>query len=257
MTEVPLATAFAVAALLLMLRVAGFVVFLPPFAGSMIPNTVKIGVVVSFTVLWGLKAIPEVAFSLNPDVTGSWMLLAWLAIRETLFGATLGWLLGLVLIPIRITGAYIVQEMGLTMASVTSATESSQTNVLSEIFEVAAILFLFGANLDHQFLRLFDATLTAFPLGRSWTLPDQEWFIHSLAETSSLGLAIAAPIGVVMFAGMIATLIIMRQAPQFNLFTFGAPIRLVLGLLALIWFLPSILTGMVQNIKTFTSFPGL
>lgn len=250
-------TALAVAALLTLMRVGGFVAFLPPFSGSTIPTTVKIGVVIAFTALWGWKTIPEVALSLNPEVTGNWVLLAWLAIRETIFGASLGWLMGLVLVPIRVTGAYLVQEMGLTMAAVTSATENSQTNVLTQILEVAAILFLFGSNLDHQFFRLFDATFVAFPLGRAWNLPSQNWFINSMAETSSLGLAIAAPVGVVLFAGTIATLIIMRQAPQFNLFTFGTPIRLVLGLLALIWFLPSILTGMVQNIRIFTSFPGL
>jgi len=250
-------TALAVAMLLVLLRVAGFVVFLPPFGGSTIPTPVKIGLAMALSVMWGIKAVPTLALTLNPEITGNWMLLIWLSIRETLFGVSLGWLLGLVLVPIRVTGAYIVQEMGLTMAAVTSATEQSESNVLSQILEVAAILFLFGASLDHQFLRLLDATFTSFPLGRSWNLPSQDWVVNSLAETSSLGLAIAAPVGVVLFAGMVATMIVMRQAPHFNLFTFGAPIRLVLGMLALIWFLPSILTGMAQNLKTFTSFSGL
>ncbi|SFI26220.1 flagellar biosynthetic protein FliR [Planctomicrobium piriforme] len=250
-------TALAVAAMLVFLRVAGFVVFLPPFAGANVPRTVKVGVVVALTGLWGLKVIPGVALTLNPEVTGSWLLLGWLAVRETIFGASLAWMLGLVLVPIRIAGAYIVQEMGLTMAAVTSATESSESNVLSQLFEIAAVLFLFGSNLDHQFFRLFDATFTLFPMGRSWQLPSRDWFINSIAETSRLGLGIAAPVGVVLFACLIASLFIMRQTPQFNLFTFGTPIRLLVGLLALIWFLPSILTGMAQNIKTFTSFPGL
>ncbi|WP_437193999.1 flagellar biosynthetic protein FliR [Planctomicrobium sp. SH527] len=250
-------TALAIAMLLVFLRIAAFVVFLPPFSGAHVPQTVKVGLVVALSTLWGLKVVPGVALSLNPGVTESWLLLGWLAIRETIFGASLAWLLGLVLVPIRIAGAYIVQEMGLTMSAVTSATESSETNVISQIFEIAAVLFLFGSNLDHQFFRLLNATFTAFPTGRSWDLPSQEWFINSVADTSSLGLAIAAPIGVVLFVGTVATMFIMRQTPQFNLFTFGTPIRLLLGMMALIWFLPSILTGMAHNLKTFVSFAGL
>ncbi len=249
-------TAVAVAFLLVLMRVAGFVVFLPPFSGSNVPNPVKVGLVTALTLLFSIKSVPQLALSLNQEVVGNWVLVAWLVARETLFGASLGWMLGLILVPIRIAGAYIVQEMGLTMAAVTSATENAESNVLSQILEICAILFIFGSNLDHQFIRLLDATFTAFPSGRAWTLPSQDWFISSLAQTSSLGLAIAAPVGIVLFAGLFATMIIMRQAPQFNLFSFGTPIRLVIGLVALIWFLPSILNGMVYNLKAFLSFTG-
>jgi len=250
-------TAFAVAAILVFLRVAGFVVFLPPFSGSQIPATVKIGLAMALTVVWGLKLVPELAASLSPELLENWILVGWLSIRETLFGVSLGWLLGLVLVPIRVAGAYVVQEMGLTMATVTSATEGSESNVISQLLEIGAVLFLFGSSLDHQFLRLLNSTFELFPLGRAWQLPQLDWLIGSMSETSQLGLSIAAPVGVTLFVALIASLIIMRQAPQFNLFSFGTPIRLVAGLAALIWFLPSILTGMVHNIKTFTSFAGL
>lgn len=250
-------TALAIALLLVFLRVGGFVAFLPPFSGANIPNTVKIGLVVALTALWGAKIVPGVALSLNPAVTDNWMLLVWLGIRETLFGAALGWLLGLILVPMRIAGAYIVQEMGLTMASVTSATEPGESNVISQLFEVAAVLFCFSTNIHHEFLRLFNISFEAFPLGRSWTLPHQEWVVGSILKTVDQGLAIAAPVGILLFTCMIATLFIMRQTPQFNLFTFGGPVRLLVGLGGLIWFLPSLLAGMAHCLQMFTRFQGM
>jgi len=250
-------TALAVALLLVFLRVGGFVAFLPPFSGTNIPHTVKVGLVVALTALWGAKIVPSLALSLNPEVTDNWMLLVWLGIRETLFGAALGWLLGLILVPVRVAGAYIVQEMGLTMSSVTSATDPSESNVLSQMLEVAAVLFFFGSNIHHEFLRLFNVSLETFPLGRTWNLPSQEWIVGSILQTTTLGLGIAAPVGILLFACMIATLFIMRQTPQFNLLTFGGPVRLLVGLGGMIWLLPSLLAGMAHCLQTFTSFRGL
>jgi len=247
----------ALALLLVFLRVGGFVAFLPPFSGTNVPNSVKVGLVVALTALWGAKIVPDLASHLNVTLAENWMLLFWLGIRETILGAALGWLLGLILVPVRVAGAWIVQEMGLTMSAVTSATDPGESNVISQLLEVAAVLFLFGANLHHEFLRLFNVSFEAFPIGRAWTLPRQEWMIGSIVRTIDLGLGIAAPVGIVLFACMVATLFMMRQTPHFNLFTFGGPIRLLVGLGGLIWFLPGILTGMVHSLQTFASFRGL
>jgi flagellar biosynthetic protein FliR len=250
-------TAMAVASILVLLRVSAFVVFLPPFSGGQIPRSVKLGLAMCLSVLWGLKIVPGVAAELNPAISGSWLLLLWLAIREVVFGSALGWLLGLVLIPIRVAGAYIVQEMGLTMAAVTSASDATETNVISQILEAGAVLLLFGLNIHHQFLRLFNLTWEVFPLGRIWQLPGQDWFIGSIIHSSDLGLWLAAPVAVVMFAGLVATLFVMRQSPQFNLFSFGMPARLVIGGAGLFWFLPGILSGIVHVLKNFSSFASL
>jgi flagellar biosynthetic protein FliR len=250
-------TAMLVVALfLVLLRVAAFVAFLPPFNGSNVPHTVKVGLAISLTALWCGKLAPGIAVELSAATADGWLLLGWLAARETLLGAAIGWFLGLVLVPIRIAGAYIVQEMGLTIAAITDPTEGSESNILSQLLEIAAVLFLFGANLHHEFFRLLDASWALFPAGRAWRLPGRDWFIDSLASTSELGLSIAAPVGVVLFVALIATLFIMRQNPHFNLFTFGMPVRLIVGLGALVWFLPSIFTGMATTLQHFVSFRG-
>ena len=249
--------ALAVALLLVFLRVAAFVVFLPPFSGRSLPHSVKVGLAVCLTAVWGSKVVPLVALEIDPVLSGSWVLVGWLAIRETLFGASLGWLLGMILMPIRIAGAYIVQEMGLTMGAIASPGEGMDGSVLSQLFEVAAVLYLFGTNLHHDFLRLFDITFELFPPAQTWSLPSQTWVIGTIAHTTNQGLAIAAPVGIVLFAGLVTTLIVMRQAPNFNLFSFGMPFRLILGMGAVLWFLPSVVAGMVGSLRLFMNFNGL
>lgn len=250
-------TALAIAMLLVLLRVSAFVVFLPPLAGGNAPHAVKVGLAVCLTALWSMRFAPAVAATLTPTVLDSWLLLGWLAVRETLFGAALGWMLGLILVPVRVAGAYVVEEMGLTMSSVTSATDPTQSNVVSQLFEIVAVLALFGLNVHHQFLRLLAATFEAFPLGRSWPIPDRDWLIASIAGTTEYGLALVAPVGVILFATLLVTLFVMRQTPQFNLFTFGMPARLSMGLLALLWFLPGIITRMIHGLTNFAHWSGM
>ena len=55
--------------------------------------------------------------------------------REATLGASMGWILGMVLVPVRIAGAYVAQEMGLTIATLTSSTGEGNSNVLSEILD--------------------------------------------------------------------------------------------------------------------------
>lgn len=244
-------TALAIALLLTLFRVAAFVAFMPLFSGQNVPNTVRIGLAVSLTAVWGVKFAPAFAVGFHLQSVDNWLLLGCLAMRETLFGAGLGWLLGMILVPIRVAGAYIVQEMGLTIASITSATEASSSNIVSQLFEVLAVLLLLSLNLHHGFLRLFDATLTAFPLGRPWMLPDNDWFIGTIVNTTSLGLALAAPVGILMFITLVVTLAVMRQTPQFNLFTFGMPLRLLVGVGGLLLFLPDLIQGMLLLFRSF------
>ncbi|WP_437205259.1 flagellar biosynthetic protein FliR [Planctomicrobium sp. SH664] len=250
-------TSFAVMLLLTFLRISGFVTFLPPFGGKNIPSTVKIGLICSLTAMWSMKLTPSALLTLQEQTTGHWGFVVWLCARETFLGAAMGWLLGLILVPVRVAGAYIVQEMGLTLGAITSPTEGTESNVLSQAFEVAAVLAIFGMNLHHQFLRLFDAAFTAFPLGKSWTFPQRDWLLGSLTHSTEIGLGIAAPVGIVLFATLVTTLFVMRQTPQFNLMSFGMPVRILVGLVATLWLLPGILNSLYDSLQHFASFSGL
>lgn len=115
----------ALATVLLLFRVAAFVAFLPPFFGRNVPQTVKVGLAVGLTLLWIPQqvaiAAPELAWTVGPEPR--WGALGYLVIRETLFGIGLAWLLGLALVPVRIGGSYVAQEMGLTLGAITSSTD--------------------------------------------------------------------------------------------------------------------------------------
>lgn len=248
-----------IAVVLVLFRVAAFVAFLPPVSGSGLPRTVKIGMAVALTLIWGPLHAPMIAAGLiaqgGPDI--AWPILAWLTVRETLFGVALAWLLGLVIVPVRIAGAYIGQETGLTMATLTSPTDHQNTNVIAQGLEAVAILMFFSLNLHHIMFRVLHASFMRFPTVGEWPLNGMDWVVGRVSNVCIAGLQIATPVGIVLFAGLVTLLLVMRAAPQFNLFTFGIQVRLAVGLLALLLLLPDVLLAVTRSFRSLLDFTGM
>lgn len=184
-----------------------------------------------------------------------WFLWTWLASREVLLGAGLGWLLGMILIPMRIAGSWLAEQIGLNIASITAATDTGSGNVLAVMLEICGVLMLYSMSLHHDFLRIFDRFFDQYRVGQAWSFPEAGWVIGTLTRLPERGLAIAAPLGVVFFLILIVLLFAMKQSPQFNLFTFGMPFRLATGLIAMVVMFPDLLSGITQHLREFLLTP--
>lgn len=223
--------------LLLFVRVSAFVAFLPLFGGTRLPATVKIGLAVALTLTWANFSMPSAAGGSAFNA----VLLAWLIGREATLGAGIGWLFGMVFIPMRIAGSFIAQEMGLTIATLTSSADNGSSNVLSEILDALAVLLFLSINGHHWFFRGMQHFLQVYPVGGNWSIPDQLKLSQWITSTPTLGLHLALPVAMLLLGTTLSLLFIMRQTPQFNLFNFGMPVRLLAGLLALALFLPDLI----------------
>ncbi|MEW4490298.1 flagellar biosynthetic protein FliR [Thalassoglobus sp. JC818] len=227
--------------LLNFVRISAFVAFLPILGRKPVPNTVKIGFAVCLMLIWIPTSIHAAALQIGQQNYTSWSWLTWHVLREAAFGIASAWCLGLLLVPIRIAGSVIAQEMGLTLASMTSSTSDAQSNVISEILETAFSLGFLALNGHYLLLYFLDSSLYSIPIAQPCELPNLQWTIQTILETDGVGVAVSSPVLLCLLATTTALLMIMRQTPQFNLMTFGMPIRLIVGLVALIVFLPDII----------------
>lgn len=230
------------AALLLFVRVSSFMAFLPLFSGTRVPRTVKVGLAVALTVAMVFRFVPGTSLQLSQQGETSWLLFGWRILRETALGAALGWLLGLVFIPIKIAGAFIAQEMGLTIATLTSATGDASSNVLSEVLDALAVLLFLSMNGHHLFIQSLARSLELFPIGSAWLLPEGLELASTISNVSTVGVHLAAPVTTLLLGTTVALLFMMRQTPQFNLFNFGMPVRLLVGMGALVLLIPDLIT---------------
>lgn len=268
---------FILPAILCFLRVSAFVAFLPPFGGQHIPTTVKIGLALALTAFWLPSAFvprgnapgPPIAETTVTETTVAttsvhqppssgrrWMLWTWLGAREILLGAALGWVLGLILIPLRIAGSWLAEQLGLNIASIAAGTDTGSGNVLAVTVEICGVLLLYSLRIHHDFLRIFGRFFEQFHVGHMWRFPDPRWIINLLTTLPARGLAIAAPVGVILILILIVLMFAMKQSPHFNLFTFGMPLRLAAGLIALVVMFPELLFSAARHLQRFLHTPA-
>jgi flagellar biosynthesis protein FliR len=229
---------------LVLMRTASFIAGFPPWAGRSLPQTVKVGLAVALTFYWATKPsdAPTVAAGANAAST------AVLAIREVLIGVVMAQVVGLVLVPPRIAGSYIAQEMGLTFAALASPMDQHPSDPIAQVFEAVTLCLFFAMDAHHIVFRILDASFTSTPVGGGWPAP--LWARCAMAATGSVevGLLIASAVGVLLLIVTIWMALATRMAPQMHLFAWGSSVRIIVGLLALLIYLPDLLLACAQTL---------
>lgn len=228
--------ALVIGAFLVFLRIGSFVAFMPPFTGKGLPNTVKIGLAMALTLLW----LPTAR--LDPGLAAALSLpkMMILGVAEVMTGLALAAILGLFLVPMKVAGSYITQEMGLEFASQASLVEAQEQSIVSTILEALGTLLFFSSGMDHFVFRVIGRSFQLNPVGGPWVRPNGEWIISAFGRMQEYGIQMAAPVAVLLFLTSVTLFLLARWAPQINLFSVGFQIRLLAGLSALIVFLPEL-----------------
>jgi flagellar biosynthesis protein FliR len=238
---------------LILARVGAFVAVLPLLGANSTPRTVKAGLaaalaVLYFMVLGGSTNSPLLAE--NGPV--SWLAFGIVLGRELLLGTYLGFVMSLVLLPVRIAGDYLGQEMGLSLAAQADPTAADSSQVISQLFQMLAGLLFFGLNGHHLFLAALHGTFLYIPIGDSLLVPTLHTgtaaMTAGLSSAQQWGLLLAAPAGALLFLSSIVLALMTRAAPQMNLFSVGFGLRIAIGLGALFLLMPDFLAAIERCI---------
>jgi flagellar biosynthesis protein FliR len=229
--------------------------FVPIIGGKQTPHMVKIGLSIALTSVWFAKwgIVPSISImSLVAD--DHWLGLALAVGREASIGAFLGFVAGIFLLPPKIAGAYIAQEMGLTIGAITDPASGSSGSVLTHLLEAIGVLVFFALDIHHVLLGALDATFHVWELGGS--LPDfgRTQIVKGVSDAQEHGIVLAAPIGICLFLTVVVLALLNKASPQLNLFSIGLVIRLCAGILAMLVFLPDIVIAMQHQFQNMGSF---
>ncbi len=229
---------------LILMRTASFIAAFPPWAGRSLPQTVKVGLAVALTVFWALEPHAG-ALQAAPDGMAA---IGILAIREIMIGVAMAQVVGLVLVPPRIAGSYVAQEMGLTFAALTSPMDQHPSDPIAQIFEAIGLCLFFALDAHHFIFRILDASWRSAPVGSSWPTP--LWARCAMASTEAVevGLMIAAAVAVLLLIVTVWMALATRMAPQMHLFAWGSSIRILVGLGALLIYLPDLLLACARSL---------
>ena len=242
-----------IAFLLILTRISVFVGFFTLFAFRGLPTLVKAGIAVSLSVFWYGEVVGYTEDLASQDfgiIVGS-MLFA----REIVIGIMLTIALNLFFMPCKIAGAYIGQEMGLSLASISSPGTPDSGTLVTRVFEAFTILVFFALNLHHFMMLVIDFSfkiltdkenILSFSDGFSVLRLPIEQLSSMMNETSDYGLMIVAPLAIILAIVTVGLAILNRVAPSMNLFSIGLSIRTGFGIFCMAMLVP-VIFGAIQG----------
>ncbi len=220
---------------LLFIRWSALIAFLPVFNFQTIPNTIKAAFVFWFTIVT-FPLVPLITFepTLNNIVLS--------IINEITFGFFTGIALQVIFMILQFAGQLISFVMGLTMATIVDPNSGIQTPVISQFFNLLAVVIFLAADGHYLMLEVIAKSLHSMPFGDFFDIKSMgEYLMNEMNRFFILGFSLAFPILAVSFLSDIIFGMIMKSMPQFNLLVIGFPIKIALSFMIIIAILSSMM----------------
>jgi|Deesub1362B_J571_1020462.scaffolds.fasta_scaffold00226_45 flagellar biosynthetic protein FliR len=214
--------------LLILLRTSIVFALLPFFGSKILPMNFKIGLVVSVSII--LAFIVEVKFSVND--------ISLLITTEIIFGIVLGLVARMVFLATEMAGQLMSNMIGMSIATFYDP-EVGQSNELSRLLGIIAIITFFTLDIHHEVIFLFVKSYEILPAGRVNIEALLSRLLYAVGYLSILSLRVAAPVVIMMMLTNIVMGFISRAVPQMNIFFVGYPVYFFIGFLTLIISIPA------------------
>ncbi|TAJ74647.1 MAG: flagellar type III secretion system protein FliR [Phenylobacterium sp.] len=214
------------AAGLVFTRVAAIVMLLPGFGETFIPPRVRL----SFALALSLMLFPLFE-GRAPALPGTATGLAGEIIRELLIGMLVGGILRLFMSSLAAAGEIVSMATTLSFAQTANPMQATPSTTLGSLLGTMGLVLIFATNLHHLFLGAIVNSFDLFPFTRDVPVADAgQLAVQTVSRSFALGLQLAAPVVVFSLIFNVATGLVGRVMPQFQVFFVASPLAIVLGL---------------------------
>ena len=238
------------AAGLVFIRVGAIVMLLPGIGESFVPPRIRL----SFALVLTLCILP-VAIATLPPLPATVGEMAGVALKELFIGLLVGGLLRMLLAALAVTGEVVSLQTTLAFAQTANPSQAQPGGTLTAFLTMFGIVLIFATGLHRMFIGAIANSYDLFAPAKRLMVEDAGMVaVRTLAQTFSLGVQLAAPVIVFSLIFNIATGLIGRVMPQFQIFFAATPLNILLGLS--IFALSLGLVGLVW-INAYTDFVAL
>ncbi len=213
------------AAGLVFARVGAMVMLVPGLGDASVPPRIRL----SFALLMSLILTPLVApqVVIPAAVSG----VAAEVIRETLIGLMIGAVLRMTLSALTVAGEIIAIQTTLGFAQTASPSQAQPSATLSTFLNLIGVTLVMTTDLHHLFFAAMVNSFDLFPFSRTPPIGDAAALaVQTFAGSFALGLQLAAPVVVFSIVFNIATGLVGRVMPQFQIFFVASPLAVIFGL---------------------------
>jgi flagellar biosynthetic protein FliR len=167
-----------------------------------------------------------------------------LTAQEVLTGLLIGFVVRLSFNVITVMGELASQEMGFRMSQQMDPITGNNTPTITQFYQFVAFWLFFTLNGHYWILEILSRSFEAVPLGFcNITVGFGEWFASLYTKLFSLGIQLASPIFLLMLMITVGIGMLAKLVEGINVFDIGFPIRICVGLLFLMLFLPYLKTN--------------
>lgn len=227
---------------LVLTRTLAILAAVPMLGGRVIPNRVRVGlgVLISMAIIpWspiptGDAAEPFASFLLNIG-------------RELMVGVIAALAVRFAFNTIEMAAALMSQSSGFTSGAVLNPTLENSGTAFDQFYTLMAMLIFLSLDGHHQILRAIARTFELVPL-RSFALgaATQERLLQLSAGVLLSAVQMALPLMATMLIVEAAFALMVRVAPQINVFFLGEPVKAGLGVVTLSLVLPILLPSLIN-----------
>jgi len=243
-------TAVVWAAALVFARVGALFMLIPGIGETYVPMNVRLILALLLSMcLWSIATphLPALPANLG-EMTGD-------IVRELLIGGMMGALMQMFTAALQTAGELISLQTTLSFAQTTNPTEAQPTASIGTFLTLIGMTLVFDTDLHQLFIAAIAHSYTLFAPAKALPLNDAAALAtQTVGKTFALAVQMSAPVIVFSLVFNIASGLIGRAMPQFQVFFVATPLNLLLGLSIFALSLGSI--GLVW-VRAFESFVGV
>ena len=211
---------------LIFLRVGSMIMLLPAIGEASVPPRVRLAFALLVSMCMGPIAGPTL-----PPLPVTIGQMGGQMFKELFVGLLLGGLMQILQVALDIAGEIMAIQTTLAFSQTANPNEARPGATLASFLGLIGVALIFATNLHHLFIGAIARSYTLFPPVRPVMVSDAAMMaVRTLSEAYALGVQLAAPVIVFSIVFNIASGLIGRLMPQFQIFFAAAPLSVLLGL---------------------------
>ena len=214
------------AAGLIFARMGAMLMAIPGLGETFVPARVRL----SLGLLLAFILFPVIGASV-PAIPANVSGVAFAVIKESAIGLMIGVILRLFMSSLAAAGEIISIQSTLSFAQTANPTQAAPSPTLGAFLGLFGLVLIMATNMHHLFLSAIVRSYTLFPFTRALPVADANALaVQTVSRSFALGLQLSAPVVAFSLIFNIATGLVGRVMPQFQIFFVASPLMILLGL---------------------------
>ena len=214
------------AAGLIFARIGPMVMLIPGIGETPVPPRIRL----SFALLMALVLYPVVGAQMPapPETVGA---LGGQVLKETLIGLMIGLILRMFIGSLAVAGEIISLQTTLSFSQTANPAQAQPSTSIGTFLGMLGVVLVMTTDLHHLFISAMARSYALFPLTKPVMVADAgQLAIRTLSQSFALGVQLSAPVIVFALVFNLATGLVGRVMPQFQIFFVASPLMVIFGL---------------------------